>query len=113
MNLRVLKTVYYSVALCLFIWGCGWLIYDLLPAVRMFVPSTYQNIMFVLVGASLCFVVWFGFSPKKESPQVIHISRKVGNPTSLTREQLEQKLWITDPDSKERREILRQLEELD
>jgi len=104
-----LRTVYYSVALCLFVWGIGWLIYEFTFIQNYFSTSTFQNILLVILGTALSFVTWTGLSPKKE--QVIHVKDKPSN-SVLSRDELEAKLFETDPNSKERKQILKQLNEM-
>jgi len=104
-----LRTVYYSVALCLFVWGIGWLIYEFTFIQNYFSTSTFQNILLVILGTALSFVTWTGLSPKKE--QVIHVKDKP-SVAVLSRDELEAKLFETDPNSKERKQILKQLNEM-
>jgi len=104
-----LKVIYYSFALCLFVWGIGWLIYEFTFIQNYFSTSTFQNILLVILGTALSFVTWTGLSPKKE--QVIHVKDKPSN-SVLSRDELEAKLFETDPNSKERKQILKQLNEM-
>jgi FtsH-binding integral membrane protein len=116
MTLKFLKTTYYSVALCLFIWGSGWLLYEYAELYSYLNILTFQNVMFVALGTALLFVVLM-MSPQKsefsKSKQNIKVKRHTSAVSSSSKEELEAKLWNTKPGSKERREILRRLEELE
>jgi len=111
-----LKVVYYSFALCLFVWGVGWLTYEYTVISCYFGVQTFQNILLVCLGVVLSVVVWVGLSPKNENAikneRVIHVEASPSG-VVLSKDELEAKLFETEPNSKERQDILKQLSEMD
>lgn len=116
-NHHLLKTVYYSIALCLFIWGSGWLLYEYAELYSYLNPLTYQNIMFVALGTALLSVILMNTSSQNsessKSKQIVKDKPHTPSVSGSSKEELEAKVWNTKPGSKKRREILRQLEELE
>ena len=125
-NIRV---IYFSVVLVLLVWGGGWLVYDF----GMFYPSvavtTWQNLLIVGVGVSLCAVVWMFMKPERGHEESIMDMPKIqskkrfsgslknlieGTPKeepcetyyNLSYDELSRRLLETKPNSPERRQLM-------
>jgi hypothetical protein len=118
-----LHMAYFSVVMCLLVWGGGWLVYEFGGVYPGLSPAVFQNLLYVVLAVCLSVVVWFGLGPKKEEVEVEPVlivkktkrvkGQNVGVSVKQQIADLEKQLWNTGPDSKERKEIVGQLEELE
>lgn len=138
-----IRMIYFSLVLVLLVWGGGWLLYEFGGFYPNVSVVTWQNVLLVGVGVSLCGVVFVFIKPERGHEESLRLGRvpdsvlvnydegrkKVGKsnlrsliektpePTpvvcGVNREDLEKRILASKPESKERRELLKQWRMLD